>query len=235
MNIIKRKPVNMSLPVNIHTHQVFPENAIQVLSDDYQLFGQNLLKSEIGQTFRSLAFHPMKWLPNDSIDTEEATKHLQLQDVIAIGESGLDKNSPAPIGLQVALFRVQMQLSEQLSLPVIIHCVGKWNELELLYKEKKAGSPAWIIHGFRKTKLMEKFLRLGAYLSFGHALLYDERLQQAVCEAPFDRIFLETDGADVDIVQLYEKLADLKSLSLAAVTDQLFQNYIQVFHHGKLA
>lgn len=225
----------MSVPVNIHTHRLFAIDAIQVLSEDHQGFCQNLLIPENNQTFRSLAFHPMEWQPADVLNLEELEKILHLPDIIAIGESGLDKNAPVSIERQLELFRQQLPLSERTGLPVILHCVGRWNELELLFKEKKPGTPAWIIHGFRKTKLADKYIRLGAYLSFGHALLYDEKLQQLVKTLPFDRIFLETDGADVDIIALYEKLAELKSLSLPAVIDQLYTNFRTVFDHGKLA
>jgi TatD DNase family protein len=225
----------MPFPVNIHTHRLFPVRAIQVLSADHQLFSQNLLKKKDDLTFLSLAFHPMEWKHIDSLNIESVSEQLRNPEIIAIGESGLDRNSKAPIALQMDLFRQQMQLSEKTGLPIIIHCVGRWNELELLFKEKKAGSPAWIIHGFRKTKLADKFIALGAFLSFGRALLHDERLQQTVRDLPFDRVFLETDGADVDILALYEKLAEVKSLSLPAVTEQLYTNFRTVFYHGKLA
>jgi TatD DNase family protein len=225
----------MSLPVNIHTHRLFAGNVIQILSCDNQSFESNAVFAFGEQSFRSLAFHPMKWQNGDTIPIEETITRLQLADVIALGESGLDKSSDLAIEQQLALFRVQEQLSIQTGLPIVIHCVGRWNELELLYKDKQPGSPAWVIHGFRKTKLADKFLGLGAYLSFGKALLYDDHLQQAIPSIPLDRIFLETDDAEVDILRLYEQLAALKSLSLQAVTDQLFSNYRTVFHHGKLA
>jgi TatD DNase family protein len=220
--------------INIHTHNLSSKN-LQILSEDHQIFSQNSLSPNAGLIPRSLAFHPMQWKANDYIDFPVIEKMLQLPDVVAIGESGLDKNSPLPIQRQMDLFRQQMDLSVQYNKPIIIHCVGRWNELELLFKEKKAGSPSWIIHGFRKTKLIDKFLDLGAFLSFGEALLYDELLQKAVIEVPVERLFLETDGADVDILLIYEKLAMLKSLSLPAVIDQIYFNYIAIFHHGKLA
>lgn len=232
---ITQKPINMSLPVNIHTHRLSAEQVIQILSCDYQSFEPKPVFPAGGPTFRSLAFHPMKWLAGDTISGAEAEALLQVSDVIAIGESGLDKNAAIPVEEQMELFRQQEELSIRHQFPIIIHCVGRWNELERLFKMKKADSPAWIIHGFRKTKLAERFLELGAYLSFGHALLYDEQLQQLAVSAPFERIFLETDDSDVGILALYEKLAELKSLSLPAVTDQLFSNYRTVFHHGKLA
>lgn len=225
----------MSLPVNIHTHRLFSGQAIQILSCDNQSVEWDKVFTTGEHHFRSLAFHPIKWQNGDVIPIEETLAKLQQDDVIAIGESGLDKSSPVGIEQQLALFRVQKQLSIRTGLPIVIHCVGYWNELELLYKGKQPDTPAWIIHGFRKMKLAEKFLNLGAYLSFGHALLYDNHLRQAIVSIPIDRIFLETDDADVDILELYEQLAVLKSLSLQAVTDQLYSNYRTVFQHGKLA
>jgi TatD DNase family protein len=213
--------------VDIHTH-IAPERV-------HTVYQQTTLYNPAQSTFFSAGIHPVLEVTDLPSQLFWLQERIEKPACIAIGESGLDKNSPLPVQQQMNLFRQQMGLSERFQKPIIIHCVARWNELEQLFKEKKAGSPAWIIHGFRKTKLMEKFLHLGAYLSFGQALLFDELLQKAIVAAPFDRIFLETDDADIDILSLYEKLAVLKSLSLAAVTDQLYCNYIEVFHHGKLA
>jgi TatD DNase family protein len=72
-------------------------------------------------------------------------------------------------------------------------------------------------------------------LSFGDALLYDPLLQKLAAGAPFDRIFLETDGAEVSINDLYQTLATIKSLPLPAVIDQLYTNFRTTFRDGKLA
>jgi len=190
---------------------------------------------EIPDYLFSVGLHPAYlWTSPDEL-ISQINDILPVTNCIAIGESGLDKHSALSTEEQMRLFRLQMGLSIQHQLPIIIHCVGRWNELEILFKEKKVNSPSWIIHGFRKTRLINKFLELGAYLSFGEALLYDELLQKAIKTVPLDRLFLETDDADVDIILLYEKLAQIKSVSLQAVIDQLFETYLAVFQHDKLA
>ena len=71
--------------------------------------------------------------------------------VIAIGEAGLDKLINTDIKLQQKLFELQINLSEQLNKPLIIHAVRTSNELILLKKRFKPAMP-WIIHGFRGNK-----------------------------------------------------------------------------------
>jgi len=213
--------------INVHTHTKSSNNL-----DVFQL---DLRNPKIPDFFFSVGLHPIYLLPSPDELISQINELLTVTNCIAIGESGLDKYSSISTEEQMRLFRAQMILSEQHQLPIIIHCVGRWNELEHLFKEKQVNTPAWVIHGFRKTRLINKFLELGAYLSFGEALLYDELLQEAVKTVPLDRLFLETDTAAIDINLLYEKLAEIKSVSLQAVIDQLFETYLVVFQHGKLA
>lgn len=232
MNKIAKRPVKLSLPVNIHTHRFNSDNPIAVLSVDYQNFDAFSATSLTENQFYSLAFHPLEWPPNGSVDFLKVRELLASKKCVAIGEAGLDKASSLSTENQLNLFRLLMPISEETKLPIVIHCVGRWNELELLLKERDFRAPEWIIHGFRKTKLADKFIDLGANLSFGKALLVDESLQQCVAQLPIYRIFLETDDADVDLILLYEKLAELKSLPLPAIIEQLFQNFKRVFRYG---
>ena len=225
----------MSLPVNIHTHRFNSNISAEVLSVDYQNFDAFVRSSLTDHQYYSLAFHPMEWIPNGSIDFLKVRELLDHKKCLAIGEAGLDKASPLSTKNQLDLFRLLMPISEETKLPIVIHCVGRWNELELLFKERDVRAPEWIIHGFRKTKLADKFIDLDANLSFGKALLTDETLQQCVAKLPIHRIFLETDDADIDLMALYEKLAELKSLPLPAIIEELSHNFKRVFRYGKLA
>ncbi|MES2557956.1 MAG: TatD family hydrolase [Bacteroidota bacterium] len=224
--------MKLSLPVNIHTHRLNSNNSMEVLSVDYQNFDSFSPASLSENQYYSLAFHPLEWPQNGSVDFLKVRERLAGKKCVAIGEAGLDKASSLSTENQLNLFRVLMPISEETRLPIVIHCVGRWNELELLLKERDFRAPEWIIHGFRKTKLADKFIDLGANLSFGKALLVDESLQKCVAQLPVHRIFLETDDADVDLIALYEKLAELKSLPLPAIIEQLFQNFKRVFRYG---
>jgi len=207
--------------VNVHAHA--PDgHQLTVLQSD------GLTINEAGQ-LHSAGIHPLKEIPDAAEEIARLEKALQHPACIAIGESGLDKASPLTTEMQQQLFREQMKLSEIHGLPVIIHCVGRWNELELLLKERKPDAPEWIIHGFRKAKLADKFLSLGANLSFGKALLYDEHLHALIPSIPVEKLFLETDDEVFDILLLYEKLAELRCESVEAVAEQLYRNFRRVF------
>jgi TatD DNase family protein len=206
------------ITIDVHSH--YPGNARKVV-----LQQDNTPNAQC----YSVGIHPV-------LDADHAFEKLELlpallrgEGCVALGESGLDKNSSLDIADQMKIFERQAEMAADLGLPVIIHCVGRWNELEQLLKKKSTSSPPWIIHGFRKMKLAEKFLSLGAYLSFGEAVLFDKTVQEALPGLPFDRIFLETDDKIFDIRNSYEKLAALKNISVQAVSTQLENNFRTVF------
>ena len=210
--------------VNAHSHRV--------QSSRNTVYQSAIERTEPEGRLHSLGIHPMLKIAETAGFLAEMDSKLANQDCIAIGESGLDKNSCFSTVDQLTLFRAQMELSVKHQLPVIVHCVGRWNELERLFKEKTKASPEWIIHGFRKAKLAQNFLDLGANLSFGKALLYDKHLHKLLPTVPIERIFLETDDEEVEINELYAKLAELKSLPLQTVTERIYANFRRVFYRS---
>lgn len=235
MNKFMTADVFVSPLVNIHTHRLNSNVPLQVLSQDLSVLMNLNTTDYLGKTLVSVGLHPMYLSSATTFAPHFMLEMMQRYLVVAIGESGLDKNAPVSIEQQVHLFREQAAFAAEHHLPVIIHCVGRWNELELLFKERSKKATPWIIHGFRKTQLAEKFLRLGAFISIGAALMHDARLQQCVQSLPLERLFLETDDATIELIQLYEKLAAIKSLPLPAIREQLYNNYRSIFHHDELA
>lgn len=108
--------------------------------------------------------------------------------VVAIGECGLDALRGAPLAVQEEVFRRHVALSEEVGKPVIIHCVKAFDRIIALRKELKPRQ-RWIIHGFRgKPQLAADLLRHGFDLSFGEK--YNPDTYAAV---PAGRRFRETD------------------------------------------
>jgi TatD DNase family protein len=48
---------------------------------------------------------------------------------------------------------------------------------------------------------------------------------------PLDRLFLETDGADVDIKHIYDKVAGDLSMSVDELKAVIMKNYNDFFNH----
>ncbi len=69
----------------------------------------------------------------------------------------------------------------------------------------------------RKKQLLDEMLKHGFYLSFGKSVLHNLSLQTSFKRISFRKIFLETDDADFDIAELYQKAAEIKEISVEEV------------------
>lgn len=140
----------------------------------------------------------------------------------AIGECGLDSMVTANSELQGKVFLEQINIANDLKKPIIVHCVRKFSELISFRKKSKN---AMVVHGFnKKQSIAEQLLENNFHLSFGKPLLYHLSLQNTLKNTPLDKLFLETDDADFNLTELYEKAAELKKISPENLQDQIFEN-----------
>ena len=141
-------------------------------------------------------------------------------DVVAIGETGLDKLASTPLKLQEELFMAQIELAEKKRKPLIIHCVKAWQELIAIRRRFTSGIP-WIIHGFRGNgKLARQLLPFGFYLSFGPNFHPDAL--RAAWEA--HRLYAETDDAAIRIEEVYLRIASRLSITEEALAQEIDEN-----------
>ena len=162
---------------------------------------------------------------------EELPKNMKYLNVLAkqdnvklIGECGLDKLKGEEMTKQLQILEAQINLAEQLNKPVILHCVKAFDELIALKKRLKPSVPM-MIHGFnKKYEMAQQLMAQGFYLSFGAAVLKSEEVAKVLKEInePF---FLETDESEVDIVQIYERVAEIKKITVDELKDVIFANW----------
>ncbi|WP_292009842.1 TatD family hydrolase [Chryseobacterium sp.] len=144
------------------------------------------------------------------------------ENCIAIGECGLDGLISVDMNLQEEVFFKQIEFSNEIKKPLIIHCVRKYYEV-ISYKKKS--KQAMIIHGFnKKQSIAEDLLKNNFYLSFGKAVLYNLSLQNTLKIVPLDKIFLETDDQAFEIKDLYQKVAEIKDISIEKLNLQILEN-----------
>jgi TatD DNase family protein len=87
-----------------------------------------------------------------------------------------------------------------------------------------------IFHGFNKsTELSRKILAEGWYLSFGKNLIDNVAVQEVFTATPIDKLFLETDAAEIDIETIYRSAAKLREVDLKELAGQIEKNIIKVF------
>lgn len=213
----------MSSYINIHTHRARNDAGHEIVSF-YQDFDR------VGDTLCSAGLHP--WYIRPGLwekDMEQLRLVVRKQNVLAIGECGLDKLTQTPWELQLEAFRAQIDLAHEVRKLLIIHCVRAFEELLHVFREKAPQVPV-IIHGFhKKTALAEKLLAAGFYLSFGKALLTSDTARAAFLHTPEDRFFLETDDGDISIAGIYKAAATVRKTSEETIILHAQNNFQKVF------
>lgn len=191
--------------VDIHTHKLksFPE--FIAVRNLYIEEAEDILASDEKGYF-SVGVHPWYLDKRPENWYQKLEKLCNDKRVLLIGECGLDKKPAIPIDLQTKIFEQHIQLSETISKPLIIHCVGCFNELLNLRKIYKPAQ-RWIIHGYRgKPQLTEQILEYGCDLSFG-----EKYNPESVKLVPLENLFVETDESTFSIDEIYRRIALAKN------------------------
>ena len=177
---------------------------------------------EIPEIFFSAGIHPKSL--SDGLEKQL----IWLQEIsvaencVAIGECGLDGLIDVDEESQEKAFQAQIEIANSVKKPLIIHCVKTFSQLLQFRKMSKV---PMIIHGFNKRKTIgDDLLKNGLCLSFGKSVLYNVNLQDFVKHLPIEKLFLETDSADFEIKELYQKVADLKNMRLEDLSKKIKNN-----------
>lgn len=115
--------------------------------------------------------------------------------VVAIGEIGLDYyRDLSPRSTQRDVFVEQIELANDIGLPVIIH--NRESTKDMFAILRKHQPKRGVIHSFLgDINLARQFMTLGLYLGIGGPLTFKKNdvLRDAVRQVPLDRILVETD------------------------------------------
>jgi len=213
--------------IDVHTHHPLQhDGVISVLN----CFPDQLMNSECSDRPVSIGSHPWhSGNENTELHLDIVKQWATKDQVLAIGEIGLDRVCPVPLMIQEKCFLQQIELAEKLKKAVVIHCVRSFHEL-LVIKKKTQTSTPWLIHGFRgKKQIAESLLKENCFLSFGEALLIDKKLQDLFKTIPLNRILLETDESTHSIIEIYQNAAKLREIPIGSLKKSLLENYNAVF------
>ena len=119
----------------------------------------------------------------------------QRDKIVAIGEIGYDYYwQPVNKELQHAYFSRQLDMAQELDLPVIIHDREAHGDTVAMIKQYPG--VRGVFHSYSGSDEMAKeLLRMGWYLSFGGPVTFKnaEKVRRAAAAVPLDRLLLETD------------------------------------------
>lgn len=142
--------------------------------------------------------------PHDAkLYTEQSTRELEQilanEEVVAIGECGLDfdRNYSEPND-QYHAFEAQLQLAERVDLPLFLHERAAHKEFLHLMKQYETLIPKSVVHCFTGDKdQLKAYLDAGFYIGVTGWVCDLKRgmdLREALKYMPLDRLMIETDS-----------------------------------------
>jgi len=189
----------------------------------------------------------------ETFDLDAFRKLARHPKVVAIGECGLDYyrvNSKQRTVNKIEekqreIFLAQVELSEEVKKPLIIHCRRAFENLITLLPAHCSllTAPAGVVHFFSGSWDDAKHLMdLGFFLGFGGVITLAHEYDEVVRRAPLDRILVETDAPYVApvpyrgkrnepayIVEVVKKIAELKGIGTDEVVAATTANAKQLF------
>ena len=152
--------------------------------------------------YAALGIHPWNVRELRKNELEEIVKltikHKGLKSLVAVGEIGLDPKCAEDekaklMEKQYEVFCSMLQVSEKLSLPIIIHSRGTTQEImDILssYNTKKV-----LLHWFSNpVELLPQIIERGYYITEGPATIFSNQIQGIVRQVPLTNLLTETDG-----------------------------------------
>jgi TatD DNase family protein len=196
----------MTYILDFHTHRTDATQAL--ISIDPRRFDPQPGK------WYSVGFHPweqVESLTDSDFDLlEQCAQHPQ---VLAMGETGMDRLRGSDLMKQEAAFVRHLQLAWELGKPVVVHNVRATREI--LDARHRAGldDVTLVIHGMRgNAHVARTLLDAGCYLSYGPR--FNAKALQAT---PPNRLLIETDDSPYTILEVAQHVAQ----SLKVTADQV--------------
>lgn len=202
--------------INIHTHKIINTNSFELVNSNDV--------TELG--FFSVGIHPWD-IASIEVDYSIVENLISLNNVLAIGEIGIDRAINTDVDLQKQVFFKQLQIAKINNKPVILHCVRAYSDFQQIVKQYPY---TYIFHGFNSNiNVAYSLIKFGSYLSFGEQLLKSSKLQSCFKQLPPNNIFLETDESNVNIKDIYIFASKLLNISLTELQEIIQCNFKQVF------
>jgi len=157
------------------------------------------------QVYAAVGVHPNSggtWNEGTKQKLRTLSKH---QKVVAIGEIGLDYYRQwTPQNIQKKILKLQLDLANEVELPVILHCREAYGDIQKILTEwldglstNKLSNAPGVFHSFSgNIEQVNLFLKKNFYIGISGPVTYKnaESLRRIIAEIPVDRILIETDA-----------------------------------------
>jgi len=194
--------------------------------------------------FGAVAIHPSEAKNWQEEYYEIFKEYAQHEKVVAIGETGLDYYHDVTFkDTQQHVFRRQLELAEELNIPVIVHDREAHDDVLSILKEYP--QVTGVMHCFSgSVEFAEDCLEIGYYIALGGPVTFKNAKtpKEIAQKVPIEKLLLETDspfltphpfrGKQNDsskIILIAEAIAKLKGLSVEEVANITSQNAEKLF------
>ena len=214
--------------------------------DNLDEIKKNLILTEKYENiYSSVGIHPHEAKTWDKNSKDIIINYTKEKKVIAIGETGLDfYYNLSPKDVQVKVFREQIKISKEVSLPLIIHTRDAFEETLEILKEEKA--EIGVFHCYTgNLEYAKKAIELGFYVSFSGIVTFKNALEikEAARGIPLDKLLIETDCPFLTPVPhrgkrnepsyvkyVAEEIAKIRGISIEEVGEVTSENTKRLFN-----
>ncbi len=195
--------------------------------------------------YGSVGVHPHCVTDMTEADIDTLSRYSEHEKIKAIGEIGLDYYYDGDYReQQKKWFARQIELSQQLGLPVVIHdrdAHGDCMDILRAYKNNIKGE----FHCYSgSVDMAREILDMGMYIAFGGSITFKNavRPKEVAAYVPLDRLLTETDcpyltpvphrGKRNDsryVIFVIEEIAKIKGIAPATVEEAAFENAKRFF------
>lgn len=193
----------------------------------------------------SVGVHPNEVGGHDP-SADELIQMADDENIVAIGETGLDYfRSEGDLTWQHDRLRRHITASRETKKPLIIHMRDATEDTLRILKEEKADEVGGVMHCFVEDwETAQRALDLNFVISFSGIVTFNSAkdLQYVATKVPQDKMLVETDSpylAPVPfrgksnqpayVVNVAEKIAQLRGISLEEVAEVTTKNYFNLF------
>ena len=207
------------------------------------------LSEQYADVYFCAGFHPSELKKYVEGDLAEIRALCQHEKCVALGEIGLDyhfEDNP-PREMQRELFIRQLQLADELGLPVVLHSRDAAQEtVELLKKYRGLLKKGGLMHCYSYSpEMMGEFAALGLSFSFGGPLTFKnaKKVQDCIQRIPAPLLLSETDcpyltpvpyrgvfpNEPKNVKYAVEHMAVLRNENVEELKKQIFENAKTLF------
>jgi len=201
------------------------------------------LARKYDEVYVTIGYHPSEVLTTTDDDLKLLKKQLKSDKVVGVGEIGLDYHyGKEDIEQQKELFRKQLEIADELSLPVVIHSRdATFDTINILKEFPNLKGDIHCFSGSIETARI--YVSMGYKLGIGGVVTFrNSTLPKVVQEIGLNNIIIETDSpylapepfrgkqnSSKYLPLVADKIADLYDMPIEEVAERLKNNTYELF------